>query len=84
MGNEYESMPDRILRPILEAIDELRIALDRAVEDNNHKAAAVLLNSILDLAAVLHEIQCDAAGKPIELPINGGWSWFAQNTKDVC
>ena len=45
---------------MLKVIDRLRHALDRAIEEKNEKAVALLLTSIKELATTAHEIQGDA------------------------
>ena len=62
MQDERKSQPCGILKPTLKVIDRLRHALDRAIEEKNEKAVALLSASIEELAASVHEIQGDATG----------------------
>ncbi|MGI9478650.1 MAG: hypothetical protein ACR2PI_18250 [Hyphomicrobiaceae bacterium] len=61
MKDTHRLYDDEILRQTMTALDHLRLALDRAVAENNTNAVEELLISIKVVATAAEDISTDAA-----------------------
>ncbi len=59
MKDMHQANEDEVLKQTMTALDHLRLALDRAVEQNNENAIAELLVSIKVVSTAAHDISAD-------------------------